>query len=155
MSWNEWSLLLFTDWQRERANGGRDERLVLIAAACLLSTDGFPLIVMCDMQEPIALWDRNTLPSAGFRHTEVLMKGLTHIHWSSRFEASIVLVRNPELSLKEVQHLHLYYIRKQLWNQNSYLGSSPNPDASTPLLLVLTIYNSSLILFYLVCKSFE
>lgn len=47
---------------------------VLIAGVCLLAADGFPLIVMCDMLQPIALWDRNTLPCGGFSHTEILME---------------------------------------------------------------------------------
>lgn len=58
-----------------RVRGGRAERLVLIAAVCLLAADGFPLIVMCDMLEPSALWDRNTHPCGGFSQTGIEMKG--------------------------------------------------------------------------------
>ena len=40
--------------------GGQGKLMVLIAAVCLQAADGFPLIVMCDMLEPSALWDKNT-----------------------------------------------------------------------------------------------
>lgn len=58
---------------QQRDVGGA-ERLVLITTVCPLAADGFPLIVMCDMLEPSALWDRNT-PCGGFSQTVVLMKG--------------------------------------------------------------------------------
>lgn len=57
--------------------GGMDEWLLFLEGGSRLAADGFPLIVMCDMLDPSAFWDINTLPCGGLSHTGILIKSLS------------------------------------------------------------------------------